>query len=66
MLNGDEPLTQYWVLDGILEGLKVANCQEECKQLLKDYTLAFNALYAKYINTDGTIDWHQILTAING
>lgn len=65
-LNGDEPATQDWVLDGILEGLRQANCRKECRELLTAYAEAFNRQYARHINPDRTVNWHQILTEING
>jgi hypothetical protein len=65
-MNGGEPLTQDWVLDGILEGLKRANCREESKQLLERFTSAFNRAYAKGINEDGSVNWHHLLKSING
>ena len=65
-LNGGEPATQDWVLDGILQGLREANCREECRELLTSYAAAFNRQYAKHINRDGTVNWHQILAELNG
>jgi hypothetical protein len=65
-LNGDEPFTQDWVLDGILDGLKRANCRKECKNLLANYSKAFTKLYAKHLNADGTVNWHQLLSEVNG
>ncbi len=65
-MNGGEPLTQEWILDGILEGLKRANCREESKKLLKGYTNAFNRFYAQSINSDGSVNWHHLLAMING
>jgi len=64
-MNGDELMTQHWVLDGILEGLHQANCREESKQLLSSYTQAFNRLYASSLKADLSIDWHTLLDAIN-
>lgn len=65
-LNGDEPKTQTWVLEGILEGLKQANCRDECKDLLASYKESFNRTYAKFVNKDGQVDWHRLLKEING
>lgn len=66
-LNGGEPATQDWVLDGILAGLRDAKCREECRDLLVGYAAAFNAQYAKHINPeDGKVNWHQLLADING
>jgi len=65
-LNGDEMATQDWVLEGILEGLRKANCPEECRDLLANYRAAFATKYAGHINADGTINWQQLLTDING
>jgi hypothetical protein len=65
-LNGDEPATQDWILDGILDGLRQANCRDECRRLLTGYADAFNRLYAHHINPDGTVNWHQLLAELNG
>lgn len=65
-LNGEEPATQDWVLDGIISGLRMANCREECRGLLTSYAAAFNRQYAHHINPDGTVNWHQLLAEING
>lgn len=65
-INGDEPLTQHWILDGVLEGLKIANCREKCQELLEGYAPAFRKQYATNINLDGSVNWHGLLTAING
>jgi hypothetical protein len=65
-LNFGEAHTQDWVLDGILQGLQQARCREESRSLLRMYTSAFNDRYARYVKQDGTIDWHQLLTELNG
>lgn len=65
-LNGGEEATQDWVLDGVLRGLQEADCRKECAELLKTFKEAFTASYARYLNKDGTVNWHQLLTAING
>ena len=65
-LNGGEPDTQHWVLDGILDGLRTANCSEEYRRLLTSYETAFNRKYECHINSDGTVNWHGLLTDING
>lgn len=65
-LNGDEPATQDWLLDGILDGLRKAECREECRELLTTYRASFAAKYAGNINADGTVNWHQLLSDING
>jgi hypothetical protein len=65
-LNEGEAATQDWVLDGILEGLNEANCREECRELLTAYASAFHRRYARHINSDRTINWHQILAELNG
>ncbi|MFN8458454.1 MAG: restriction endonuclease [Anaerolineae bacterium] len=65
-LNFGETQTQDWVLEGILKGLKQANCREESRTLLRAYISAFNERYAKHIKADGSIDWQQLLAEING
>lgn len=65
-LNFGETRTQDWVLDGILQGLRQANCREESRVLLRAYISAFNNRYAKHIREDGSIDWHQLLAEVNG
>jgi hypothetical protein len=65
-LNGGEPATQDWVLEGIIRGLQDANCREESRVLLTKYTHAFNRRYAHDLNEDGTVKWHQFLEEVNG
>jgi hypothetical protein len=65
-LNGGEPNTQYWVLDGILDGLKTANSSEQYRKLLTSYETAFNRKYECHVDQDGSINWHGLLTDING
>jgi hypothetical protein len=65
-LNGGETATQDWILDGVLKGLREADCRKECAELLKAFKAGFNAYYAKYINSDKTVNWHELLIAING
>jgi hypothetical protein len=65
-LNGNEPATQDWVLDGILDGIRQADCRKECRDLMNSYSTTFNKLYSKYINADGTVNWHQFLSEVNG
>ena len=65
-LNGGEEGTQGWVLDGIIKGLQDANCRKESAELLKAFKEKFAASYAQYVSKDGKVDWHQLLTAING
>lgn len=65
-LNGGEPETQHWVLDGILDGLRTANSSAEYRQLLTSYETAFNRKYECHVNPDGTINWQALLADING
>jgi hypothetical protein len=65
-LNGGEAATQEWVLDGILDGLRLARCETECAELIKAFVASFNAVYAKHLNADGKVDWHRLLREING
>jgi hypothetical protein len=65
-LNGNEPATQDWVLDGILDGIRQADCRKECKELISGYSTAFNKVYSKHINADGSVNWHQLLSEVNG
>lgn len=65
-INGGEVSTQDWVIDGILEGLRIAKCRKDCKELLEKYISAFNARYAKHVKKDGSIDWHRLLSELNG
>jgi len=65
-MNGGELETQNWVLDGILQGLHSAESIRDAKALLDSYKSAFNAKYAQYIKQDGSVDWHAMLTEING
>ena len=65
-LNGGEQNTQAWVLDGILRGLREADCRKECAELLKKFKDTFNTSYAGYVDKEGNVSWHRLLTAING
>jgi hypothetical protein len=65
-LNDGETETQTWVLNGVLEGLRQANCRDECRELLASYKESFNQVYSKFVRGDGTVDWHSLLVAING
>jgi hypothetical protein len=65
-LNNGEEATQGWVLDGILKGLKDADCRKECAELLRAFKDSFNKSYAQYVKKGGAVDWHGLLTAING
>lgn len=65
-LNGGQPGTQDWVLDGVMAGLRDAECREECRSLLVGYADTFNQKYAHHINDDGTVNWHQMLAEVNG
>lgn len=65
-INNGESNTQDWILDGIIKGVKVSNCREKCRSLLKGYAKAFVRQYDTHINTDGTVNWHTLLTKING
>ncbi len=65
-LNDGEPETQTWVLEGILEGLRQANCRDECKTLLTSYKKSFNRRYAQFVNGKGVVDWHRLLREFNG
>ncbi len=65
-LNGGEEATQGWVLDGIIKGLHDANCRKEAAELLKAFKEKFAASYAQYVDAGGKVNWHQLLTAING
>jgi hypothetical protein len=64
-LNGGEPATQGWVMDGIIKGLKDANCGKEAAELLKAFKEKFTASYAQYVK-NGKVNWHQLLEAVNG
>jgi hypothetical protein len=65
-INGNEPATQEWVLDGILEGIQQANCRRNASRYLQGYTDGFAAKYASYIQRDGSVDWKRLLRTVNG
>ncbi len=65
-LNSGEQSTQDWVLEGILQGLEEVNCREEARTLLNVYETLFNEAYSKHIQADGKVNWHQLLSEING
>lgn len=65
-LNNGEEQTQGWVLDGVLEGIRLANCRDECRELLVAYKSSFNKEYADFVDDQGNVDWHRLLSAING
>ena len=65
-LNGNEPATQDWILEGILAGLKKADCRNECAALLKHFTQVINEQYKDFVHKDGKVNWQALLTKING
>jgi Type II restriction endonuclease EcoO109I len=64
-LNGDQEDTQRWMMEGILDGVKKADCRAESKRLLAAYIDAFNRKYDTHISEDKTINWFDILSGIN-
>ncbi len=65
-LNGGEPLTQDWVLEGLLKGLRTALREfTDLKQLTEKYRRAFEARLAKHVDKNGNINWLAILKEIN-
>jgi hypothetical protein len=66
-LNENEDATQEWVLEGILRGIEVSNrTHGPISESLDAYEAELSRHYAKYIASDGRIDWFGILRAING
>jgi hypothetical protein len=65
-LNGGEPQTQGWIMEGILKGLRDANVRIEAKELLATYVDAFNRSYQTHVSEDGSVNWYEILEKING
>lgn len=65
-INGDEPKTQDWILNGIVGTLAANNYRVEYKRLLTAYTQAFSRTYQRFVRPDGTVDWAALLTHING
>jgi hypothetical protein len=64
-LNGDQVDTQRWMMEGILDGVKKADCRAESKLLLSAYIDTFNRKYDTHISEDKTINWFDILSDIN-
>lgn len=71
-LNEGERATQDWVLEGFLYGIQNHRITEERQprkvhQYLQEYREGVQRKYASYTNPyTGAINWHQLLTDING
>lgn len=64
-LNGDEPATQEWVLEGIMEGVELSASQPTAREQMASYVRQFAGRYSQHV-TDGQVDWAAILSEING
>lgn len=65
-LNKDIIETQDWVLEGIIKGVKDSNARVEGGELLANYNKFVADKYQRFIKEDNSIDWHALLTSING
>ena len=65
-LNGDEPGTQEWVMEGVLEGIQAARCRDACNELMTGYRKSLAAKYDRFVRGDGSVDWLALLVHING
>ncbi len=65
-LNGDEPNTQEWVMDGILEGYAKAEHEHgPLSDLIDQFKDSFSSSFESFV-TPGGVDWHGILAKVNG
>jgi hypothetical protein len=65
-LNNGVEDTQDWILEGIEHGISRSNPREEGGQLLESFNQSVSRLYQKYVRSDGTISWDELLRDING
>jgi len=66
-LNGGEPKTQEWVLEGILAGFSTAEKSlGSLSTLLNSFRKEFSLQFKSFIRPDNTIDWQGIVRKING
>lgn len=65
-INGDNPETHSWVMEGMLAALEEEKIHEKARELLLAYRTGMASTYAGFVNEQGKIDWHGILAMING
>ena len=66
-LNAGETQTQDWILDGIMRGFEVVAAKHgSLAEPFEVFVDSFTDTFARYTNNDGTVDWHALLTEING
>lgn len=65
-LNDGIEDTQDWLLEGIEEGILRSNPREEGGQLLESFNRSVSRIYQRYIRSDGTVAWDELLRDING
>lgn len=67
-INDDEPLTQEWILQGILQGIREeAGDVDVAANALRTYEHAYEATLAEHVDMHTSqVDWTEVLRAING
>lgn len=65
-LNDGEGDTQHWVLDGIQSALDKEKIHETASELLKKFRAGVASKYEPHIRENDDLNWHKMLTLING
>jgi hypothetical protein len=65
-LNNDEEETQQWLLQGILNGISSSReAHGEIKPLIESFRRSFIRSNARFLGSDGKLDWARMLAQIN-
>jgi hypothetical protein len=65
-LNNGELLTQDWVLEGVIKGVKETNTREEGGKLLRLFNGQIANEYQHFITDSNEVNWMDLLNHING
>ena len=66
-LNAGETQTQDWILDGIMRGFEVVAAEHgSLADPFEEFVDSFAETFARYTDDHGAVDWHALLTEING
>ena len=66
-LNAGETETQDWILDGIIRGFEVTAAKHgSLAGPFEEFVDSFAETFTKHTDDSGKVDWHALLTEING
>ena len=66
-LNAGETQTQDWILDGIMQGFEAVAAKDgSLAAPFEEFVDSFADTFARYTDNNGMVDWHALLTEING